>query len=39
VKDVVVALRPGSATTKKAEAEGFKVMSPADARQVGRRGS
>ncbi len=31
VKDVVVALRPGSATAKKAEAEGFKVMSPADA--------
>ncbi|MFG1422589.1 ketol-acid reductoisomerase [Roseixanthobacter liquoris] len=31
VKDVVVALRPGSATAKKAEAEGFKVMSPAEA--------
>ena len=31
VKEVVVALRPGSATAKKAEAEGFKVMSPADA--------
>ncbi|WP_341990257.1 ketol-acid reductoisomerase [Azorhizobium sp. AG788] len=35
VKDVVVALRPGSATTKKAEAEGFKVMSPADAAKWG----
>ncbi len=31
VKDVVIALRPGSATIKKAEAAGFKVMSPADA--------
>jgi ketol-acid reductoisomerase len=31
VKDVAVALRPGSATTKKAEAEGLKVMSPAEA--------
>ncbi len=35
VKDVVVALRPGSATTKKAEAEGFTVMSPADAAKWG----
>ncbi|MBA4791839.1 MAG: ketol-acid reductoisomerase [Rhizobiales bacterium] len=35
VKDIVVALRPGSATTKKAEAEGFKVMSPADAAKWG----
>ena len=35
VKDVVVALRPGSATSKKAEAEGFKVMSPADAAKWG----
>ncbi|WP_374444080.1 ketol-acid reductoisomerase [Stella sp.] len=31
VKDVVVALRKGSATAKKAEAAGFKVMTPADA--------
>ncbi|MBL8654630.1 MAG: ketol-acid reductoisomerase [Alphaproteobacteria bacterium] len=31
VKDVAIALRPGSATIKKAEAAGFKVMSPADA--------
>ncbi len=31
VKEVAIALRPGSATAKKAEAEGFKVMSPAEA--------
>lgn len=31
VKDVAVALRPGSASAAKAEAEGLKVMSPADA--------
>jgi len=31
VKEVAVALRPGSATTKKAEGEGLKVLSPADA--------
>ena len=31
VKDVAVALRAGSATAKKAEAAGFKVMTPADA--------
>ncbi|PZQ17738.1 MAG: ketol-acid reductoisomerase [Ancylobacter novellus] len=31
VPNIIVALRPGSATAKKAEAEGFKVMSPADA--------
>ncbi|HLN22889.1 MAG TPA: NAD(P)-dependent oxidoreductase, partial [Patescibacteria group bacterium] len=31
VKELAVALRPGSATIKKAEAEGLKVMSPADA--------
>ncbi len=31
VGEVAVALRPGSATTKKAEAAGFKVFSPADA--------
>ena len=31
VKDVVVALRPGSSTAKKVEADGLKVMSVADA--------
>ncbi len=31
VTDVRIALRPGSATTMKAEAAGFTVMSPADA--------
>jgi ketol-acid reductoisomerase len=31
VKDVVVVLRPGSGSAKKAEAEGFKVMAAADA--------
>ena len=31
VTDVRIALRPGSATTKKAEAAGFTVMSPSDA--------
>ena len=31
VKDVRIALRPGSATTKKAEAAGFTVMNPAEA--------
>src|SRR5579862_9359103 len=31
VKDVAVALRPGSATIKKAEGEGLKVLSPAEA--------
>ncbi|HKY95966.1 MAG TPA: ketol-acid reductoisomerase [Kiloniellales bacterium] len=31
VKDVRIALRPGSATVKKAEAAGFTVMSPAEA--------
>ena len=31
VKDIVVALRPGSASAKKAEGEGLKVMSVADA--------
>ncbi|MBX3479856.1 MAG: ketol-acid reductoisomerase [Caulobacter sp.] len=30
-KDIVVALRPGSATAKKVEADGIKVMSVADA--------
>ena len=31
VKDVRIALRPGSATVKKAEAAGFTVMTPAEA--------
>ena len=31
VKEVAIALRPGSATAKKAEGAGFKVMSNADA--------
>ena len=31
VKDVRIALRPGSATIKKAEAAGFQVMSPVEA--------
>lgn len=31
VKDVAVALRAGSASAKKADAEGFKVMTPAEA--------
>ena len=31
VKDVMIALKPGSASTKKAEAVQFKVASPADA--------
>ncbi len=31
VKDVIIGLREGSATAKKAEAEGFRVMSPAEA--------
>ncbi|TAN74328.1 MAG: ketol-acid reductoisomerase, partial [Magnetospirillum sp.] len=35
VKDVAVALRAGSATAKKAEAEGLKVMTPAEAAQWG----
>ena len=30
-KDIVVALRPGSASAAKAEAAGIKVMNPADA--------
>ncbi|MDX2103151.1 MAG: ketol-acid reductoisomerase [Alphaproteobacteria bacterium] len=34
VKDVVIALRPGSATAKKAEGAGFKVLAPADAAKV-----
>ena len=37
VKDVVVALRPGSPSAKKAEGEGLKVMSRRRRRQVGRR--
>jgi ketol-acid reductoisomerase len=31
VKDIVVALRPGSPSAKKAEGEGLKVMTPAEA--------
>jgi ketol-acid reductoisomerase len=34
VKDVVVALRAGSASAKKAESEGLKVMSPAEAAKI-----
>lgn len=33
VRDVAIALRPGSATAKKAEAAGFKVLSNAEAAQ------
>src|SRR5271155_4687538 len=33
VKDVIVALRPGSASAAKAEAAGFKVLAPAEAAQ------
>ena len=36
VKDVVVALRPGSATAQKAEAAGFKVMTAGRGGQMGR---
>ena len=36
VKDVAIALRAGSATAKKAEAAGFKVLSNAEAAEVGR---
>jgi ketol-acid reductoisomerase len=35
VKNVIVALRPGSASAKKAEAEGLTVMSVAEASKVG----
>jgi ketol-acid reductoisomerase len=35
VREVTVALRPGSATAKKAEEAGFTVMSPADAAKWG----
>ncbi len=34
VKDVVIALRPGSGSAVKAEKAGFKVMTPADAAKV-----
>ncbi len=34
VKDVVIALKAGSATRKKAEEAGFKVMTPAEAAKV-----
>ena len=36
VTDLVVALRPGSATAKKVEADGLKVMSVADAAALGK---
>ena len=36
VKDVRIALKPGSATIKKAEGAGFTVMTPGRRRQVGR---
>lgn len=35
VKDVRIALKPGSATIKKAEGAGFKVMTPADGAKWG----
>ena len=34
VKDVIIALRTGSPTIKKAEAAGFKVMTPTEAAKV-----
>ncbi|MFD2264413.1 ketol-acid reductoisomerase [Lacibacterium aquatile] len=34
VKEVIIALRPGSATAAKAEAAGFKVMAPEEAAKV-----
>lgn len=34
VKQVIVALKPGSATTAKAEAAGFTVMNPAEAAKI-----
>lgn len=34
VKDVIIALRPGSATAQKAETAGFKVMAPEEAAKV-----
>jgi ketol-acid reductoisomerase len=34
VKDVIIALRPGSASAVKAEKAGFKVMTPAEAAKV-----
>ncbi len=36
VKDVIVALREGSASAKKAAAEGLKVLSVAEAAKIGR---
>ncbi len=36
VKDVVIALKAGSPTRKKAEEAGFKVMTPTEAAKVGR---
>ena len=37
VKEIAVALRPGSASAKKAEAEGIKVHGRRRRRQMGRR--
>ncbi|MFC7051698.1 ketol-acid reductoisomerase [Hansschlegelia quercus] len=34
VPNIIVGLRPGSASAKKAEAEGFKVMPPAEAAKI-----
>jgi ketol-acid reductoisomerase len=34
VKEVIIALRPGSATAAKAEAAGFKVMAPEEAAKI-----
>jgi len=34
VKDVIIALRPGSATAQKAEGAGFTVMAPAEAAKI-----
>ncbi len=35
-KELAIALKAGSATAKKAEADGFKVMTRCRSRQVGR---
>jgi ketol-acid reductoisomerase len=34
VKDIIIALKAGSPTAKKAEAAGFKVMTPSDAAKI-----
>ena len=36
VKDIIIALRDGSATAKKAESDGFKVMSVSEVSQGSR---